>query len=138
MSEVSAEDFTSAEGAVTATAAEWEVAAAYAPATQRYYFYPWGDRFEPRYANSAANEPPDTQPVGFYHPFGSSSLGAADMAGNVAEWTATTAPDDASRYLVKGGSYRGEPDALRTDAAWTLPAANAEQWLGFRCAMSKE
>lgn len=120
------------------TAAEWEVAAAYAPATQRYYVYPWGDRFEPRYANSSANEPNDTQPVGFYHPFGSSSLGAADMAGNVAEWTSTVAPGAAQSYLAKGGSFLHEADTLRTDAAQILTVDSVASWLGFRCAMAKQ
>jgi len=119
------------------TAAEWEVAASYAPATQRYYLYPWGDRFEPRYANSAASEPDDTQPVGFYHPFGDSLLGAADMAGNVAEWTATAAPNDDGAHLVKGGSFRDGADSLRTDVAQFTVDGIAEPWLGFRCAMSK-
>lgn len=119
------------------TAAEWEVAAAYAPATQRYFLYPWGDRFEPRYANSAASEPDDTQPAGFYHPFGDSSLGAADMAGNVAEWTGTAAPNDGGAHLVKGGSFRDDADALRTDAAQFTADVSAEAWLGFRCAMSR-
>ena len=37
------------------TAAEWEVAAGFAPATGRYYRYPWGDLFQPQVANNATN-----------------------------------------------------------------------------------
>jgi hypothetical protein len=120
---------------------EWEVAASIAPATQRRYLYPWGDVFQRQYANSALTNVGDTQRVGLYRPVGSSSFGGDDMAGNVAEWTAfptdTNAVENASAlreaYVVKGGSYRDGPDALRTDAYMRMAPDSAQPWVGFRC-----
>lgn len=112
------------------SAAEWEAAARYAPFTQRYYTYPWGEAFEPAYAVSAETAE-DTLPVGSRSPAGDSPAGVADMAGNVAEWTATTVGPDA---VIKGGSYRDGAGALRAAAAQVLPGTQAEPWLGFRCA----
>jgi formylglycine-generating enzyme required for sulfatase activity len=130
------------------TAAEWEVAASYAPATRRRYLYPWGDRFQAQVANGAAGIG-DTQAVGTYHPVGSSPMGMVDAAGNVAEWTSTGAPtaepgpgpgpgpglDNTVKvaYIVKGGAYGDEADQLTTTALRTVPAVSAEPWLGFRC-----
>jgi len=113
---------------------EWEVAASIAPATQRRYIYPWGDRFQPELVNSLSSGVRDTQPVGLYHPAGDSSFGAWDMAGNVAEWTETSPDGMADHALVKGGSYRDEAEGLQVSAYETVPHAGAAPWLGFRCA----
>jgi hypothetical protein len=119
------------------TAEEWEVAAGFAPATGRYYRFPWGTQFQPQLANSLATLVKDTQPVGLYHPQGDSSFGLMDMAGNVAEWTATSANVDANgNYWVKGGSFQDQPDALRTAAAQRESGETAAPWLGFRCVES--
>ena len=116
------------------SAAEWEVTAAFAPATNRMYRYPWGDEFSVQQANSAASGIGDTAQVGSYRPAGDSPLGAADVAGNVAEWTATTVEQDgASAYLVKGGSFADEAPLLQPAAAQAVPARTAADWLGFRC-----
>lgn len=117
------------------TAAEWEVAAAYASMTGRMLRYPWGDEFAVQRANSSFSGVGDTVQVGSYRPAGDSPLGVSDMAGNVAEWTATSV-EVAGRpyYLVRGGSFRSEPAALRTSAAEALPSDTAADWLGVRCA----
>lgn len=123
------------------TLSEWEVAASIAPATQRRYLYPWGDFFQRQYANNALTNVGDTQRVGLYSPVGESSFGADDMAGNVAEWTVSSATVDLDENMtlrpqeqaVKGGSYQDNADGLRTDAIVWLAADSAQPWVGFRC-----
>lgn len=112
---------------------QWEVAAAIAPATQRRFSYPWGERFEARFANSAVMSRGDTQAAGAYQPAGNSQSGVADLAGNVAEWTAMPAARVLDGYLVKGGSFQDDAAALRTDAFQEVAKATAVPWLGFRC-----
>jgi hypothetical protein len=118
------------------TAEEWQVAASYAPMTDRYYRYPWGDTPELQLANSLATGQGDTQAAGLYHPFGSSPMGMADAAGNVAEWTATAAGNGG--YQVRGGSFLDEPEDLAAAGMASQPADTAAHWLGFRCAASPQ
>ena len=117
------------------SAVEWQVAAGdglgAGPLT-----YPWGETFAPQWANGAASERRDTVAVGAYRPAGDSWLGAADLAGNVAEWTATKGAE-AGQYVVKGGSFRSDSRALTVHQAEQWPGATAADWLGFRCAASQ-
>ena len=126
------------------TADEWEIAAAIAPATGRRYIYPWGNQFHAQFANSAVAARADTTPVGSYYPAGTSSFGAVDMAGNVAEWTATEmgfvhegADSEVKTYAIKGGSFVDPPDLLRTNIRQSYALTTAEPWLGFRCAATE-
>ncbi len=112
---------------------QWEVAAAIAPVTQQRLRYPWGDRFEARFANSAALALHATQAVGSYQPAGNSLWGVADLAGNVAEWTLMPAANQLDGYVVKGGSFQDEAPALQTDALQEVAMTTAAPWLGFRC-----
>jgi formylglycine-generating enzyme required for sulfatase activity len=140
----SAGDYCAWAGKRLPSAVEWEVAAGYAPSTQRQYIFPWGDQFQIQRANSELAGSGDTQEVGSYQPNGNSPLGASDMAGNVAEWTATNVgkdPDAADadapdRFLVKGGSFRDAADMLAVAAAEALAATTSSPWLGFRCAVN--
>ncbi|MGL4650918.1 MAG: formylglycine-generating enzyme family protein, partial [Caldilineaceae bacterium] len=155
--------FCALQGKRLPTAAEWEVAATLAPATQRLWRYPWGEAFAPSLVvGSDSHE--DTAPVRSRSTRGDSPLGAADMAGNVAEWTATptgaqpdqpltlplvetgpvldTAPlaNDpqrdtlASAYVVKGGSFLSAAAELLPAASPSEVATARANWLGFRCA----
>ncbi len=67
------------------------------------------------------------------------------LAGNVAEWTSTTAPEsapwpegvpkaEAPRYWVRGGAYDTTFDALRTWAREAYPETYSSPSIGFRCA----
>jgi iron(II)-dependent oxidoreductase len=117
------------------TAAEWETAAAFAPASGRMFRFPWGDEFAVQFANSAATGVGDTMQVGSFRPAGDSSLGVSDMAGNVAEWTATVVQEEQPKVLVKGGSFIDDADALRASTAIAVPPRTAAPWLGVRCAV---
>jgi formylglycine-generating enzyme required for sulfatase activity/class 3 adenylate cyclase len=66
------------------TEVEWE-AAARGPAGRRY---PWGDDFDRLRANTYETRVKRTTPVGVF-PAGDSVTGAADMCGNVLEWTSS-------------------------------------------------
>ncbi len=120
------------------TLEEWEVAASIAPLTARYFHYPWGDHFVPNFVNGASMFVTDTRAVGTFHPVGDSSFGARDMAGNVAEWTASPPLDPggeiADGFVVKGGSYGDSAELLRLDVQQNLARTTQAPWLGFRCA----
>jgi formylglycine-generating enzyme required for sulfatase activity len=118
------------------TADEWEVAASYAPATDRAYRFPWGDQFEPQYFIGSDPEFQDTATVGSRSPVGDSPFGLADMAGNVAEWTASPATADGLLMVVKGGAYRDAAEAMMAAAVQSVDKSQVAPWLGFRCAMS--
>lgn len=112
---------------------EWEVAGSIAPLTQRTFRYPWGDRFDQRFVNGGDAEDRDTVAVGAFHPVGNSSFGLRDMAGNVAEWTSSSAAELFDGFVVKGGSYRDSADGLRLDVQQNVERTTAAPWLGFRC-----
>ncbi|KZB59976.1 MULTISPECIES: formylglycine-generating enzyme family protein [unclassified Thalassospira] len=63
-------------------------------------FYPWGNIFDPDRLNSGDRGPFDTMPVGQFEP---GPYGLYDGAGQVFEWTSTSA--QAGYRLVKGGSW---------------------------------
>ena len=114
---------------------EWETAASFAPATSRYYRFPWGDQFASQFANSAASNRGDTTATGSYRPYGSSPLGFDDMAGNVAEWTSTlVTTEGVEKAVVKGGSYIDDAVDLMADSLHILNVQTTAPWLGFRCA----
>ncbi|MBX2997496.1 MAG: SUMF1/EgtB/PvdO family nonheme iron enzyme [Caldilineaceae bacterium] len=118
---------------------EWEIAAGSALTLQHRYLFPWGDQFDPQRVNSGLLPGGDTQPVAAYSPSGDSPAGVADMAGNVAEWTATPADPDAetpAAYLVKGGSFLSQPGDLRVSARQIVNAEEYAPTLGFRCALT--
>lgn len=116
---------------------EWEVAASVAPATGRRFRYPWGNLFDEQLANSAQSAVGDALQVGLRYPSDASPFGLADMAGNVAEWTATPASDapvaGSVAYVVKGGSFFDAPNELAVNARKEVGIDSAEPWLGFRC-----
>ena len=118
---------------------EWEVAASAALTLQRAFRYPWGDTFESVQANGAAAAVGDTQSVGIYSPGGDSPSGAADMAGNVAEWTATPSnprEQPTVNYVVKGGSFQDKAEGLAANQRVVVNGSESHPWLGFRCAVT--
>lgn len=121
-------------------AVEWEVAAGSALELERSYLFPWGDFFDPALANSEASTIGDTLPVGSFSPGGDSPNGAADMAGNASEWTASTFvidPPVPNLYVVKGGSFQDDPSGLLVAGETAVEGNRHFPWLGFRCAVTQ-
>ncbi len=145
VTQAEAEAFCAARGRRLPSAAEWEVAARWAPTTERAWRYPWGDAFQPAFVVGAATHGA-LAAVGSRSPQGDSPLGAADMAGNAAEWTATpfgaapdgridsTAGEPELAIVIKGGSFLDDSAALQSAASAAQPAGARQPWLGFRCA----
>ncbi len=128
-----AERYCSWRGMRLPTPAEWEVAASFAPATARYYRFPWGETWQPELVVGGGGFT-DTAPVGSRSPRGDSPLGAADMAGNVAEWTSSASTVDPGLVMVRGGSWRSSPDRLLPSALQLIRKSDASNSVGFRCA----
>ena len=120
------------------TAQEWQAAAGVSPTTGQAFRYPWGETFDPQRANSTRTGLGDTVVVGAFRPSGDSPSGASDMAGNVAEWTASVVADgqQADRAIVKGGSFADDERTLLVGAEVQLALSQAAAQVGFRCARS--
>ena len=119
------------------TEEEWEFAAR----GGEKRLYPYGDEWKPRYSNAAETGLKKPQAVGSY-PDGVSPFGIFDMAGNVAEWTASDyrpypnskAPADENNKVVRGGGFKAAAkEQTATDRFFNKPGVAGEQY-GFRCA----
>lgn len=108
------------------TEREWEKAAR--GIDGRYF--PWGDAFDATQLNSADAGPLDTVAVARY-PQGASPFGLLDAAGQVYEWTATSAA--AGQAIVKGGSWDDRGCGVcRPAAGHGRPVALKHILIGFR------
>jgi serine/threonine-protein kinase len=130
------------------TEAEWEWAARN---TRAATAWPWGEeapRAQPCWSgpgSDAGGPRTGTCPVGS-HPADATEAGAADLGGNVREWTSsrqvvgadTRGRGGTDARVVRGGAWADDaPDALRAarrGAEW--PTLRDAQ-LGFRCASGR-
>lgn len=140
MTALEAESAAAVLGCRLPTAAEWEFAAMSGLQGRQQDLYPWGSLppEEAGYpANYLAGDAWDTRNRDGYlyvAPAGSFALsdaGLADMAGNVAEWTA---PGDSLRCRVYGGSWLSESEEIRIGSWRTLGAGDRAGHVGFRLA----
>ena len=137
ISQPMAATFCAWQGKRLPTAGEWQAAASVSLTTGQAFRFPWGATFEAQRTNSAAGFYDDTMPVGTFRPAGDSPSGTVDMAGNVAEWTATFATgSDVARVIVKGGSFASPEGELAVGAERTVEVSVGLPDIGFRCARS--
>ncbi|RMH18872.1 MAG: ergothioneine biosynthesis protein EgtB [Gemmatimonadetes bacterium] len=145
-----AEAFARFEGKRLPTEFEWEVAAAWDPATGRTRRFPWGDESASIVLANVDQLAFGTAPIGAY-PRNVSPLGCYGMIGDVWEWTSSpfegypgfTAfpyPEYSEVFfgneyrVLRGGSWATRPGAVRnTFRNWDYPIRR-QIFSGLRCA----
>ncbi len=145
-----AREFCEARGERLPTEAEWE----YAARGPDGLVYPWGNEWNPNYANSVNTSPRQTFNVGSFSD-GASWVGALDMSGNVWEWVSTIydqerfpypyATDDGRENLddsfslrtLRGGSFTYDSDSLRSTTRLRFYPRDMINSVGFRCVVER-
>jgi formylglycine-generating enzyme required for sulfatase activity len=92
-------------------------------------FFPWGNFWDPAFANDGRGP----KPVGSF-PNGASPYGVLDMAGNVWEWVQDAYPFHTPRRILRGGGWNYAAVFMRTSYRRHERPDFAEHRIGFRCA----
>lgn len=130
-----AEAFCSWRGGRLPTELEWERAARGTTGDR----FPWGDApvdctraVIDDGSGNACGSGDTTLDVGS-RPAGASAEGVLDLIGNVWEWT-SSAPENSSARIVRGGAYYVESDQVRVTLALPFAPHGRADFVGFRCA----
>src|SRR5205823_6393696 len=99
------------------TEAEWELTCSGGSAKK----FPWGDVWQPGYANIALSGCDGAVSVGSFSPQGDSVFGVADLVGNVSEWTSSADKD--YPYLPKNAET-DDPNVSRVIRGGDFESAN--------------
>jgi formylglycine-generating enzyme required for sulfatase activity len=113
------------------TEEEWEEAARGTDGR----LFPWGNSFDVMKCGSGQYPQPIKRTEVFAYPEDISPFGVIGMAGNVSEWTASTATDDVA--VIRGGSW-SEAQVQVTHRLADRPRIYRGNNLGFRCAADKD
>lgn len=136
------------------TEEEWEYAARGNNTEKIKYLYPWGDDSKESYKYANSQETGKNRPVKVGSYLGKSPFAILDLAGNVAEWTAschnktnnlgqsnTSSDCSSNERIFRGGSYHDSVEYIRTTRRFWLGqlSSNARRQeilrsIGFRCA----
>ncbi len=126
------------------TEAEWEYAAR---GGSKAYLYPWGNQWQPDYANVDSKRQTKPSPVRSFEK-DVSPFGIYDLAGNVSEWVQDFyterygAKPDQKLRVYRGGNFLDAPEKSTNTYRWAdFPNDIPEEQIlrvGFRCAKDVE